>query len=69
MTTTTAVAAQPDVGSNNQRTIIALAVVTAALVASLAMLALVSASAVDIMSTSSDTNSMVVDARQAIFRP
>ncbi len=55
--------------SETQRLMIGVALVLTALIAALGILFLVSATAVDAMSSSSIADSMIVDARSAIFRP
>lgn len=65
----TAVLANAQTFSDNQRFLIAVVVLMAALFASLAVLAITSSTAIDVMQVSSSlSDSMVVDARQAIFR-
>lgn len=57
-----------EVQNNNQRLMIQVAVVAVAFLAVLGMLAIISASAVDSMMTTSLVDSMIVDARASIFR-
>ncbi len=63
-----ATTAQIEEVQNNQRLLVQFAVVAVALLATLAMLFIISLTAVDAMTMTSLTDSMIVDARSSIFR-
>ncbi len=65
----TALTLQLEQLTTNQRTLIAVGVLMAAVFASLGLLFLVSETAVDAQAVNSFSDAMIVDARSAIFRP